>query len=78
MSRFIEGESRTQSTLFPARIEDYICDDNPVKFIDAFVDGLILIDLGFSSAQPQATVRPAYHPAMMLKLYIYGYLNKVQ
>ncbi|MFT5258851.1 MAG: hypothetical protein ACI9J2_001251 [Saprospiraceae bacterium] len=52
MSRFIEGESRTQSTLFPARIEDYICDDNPVKFIDAFVDGLILIDLGFASAQP--------------------------
>ena len=78
MSRFIEGESRGQSTLFPARIEDYIAEDNPVKLIDAFVDRLILVDLGFPSAMPQATGRPAYHPAMMLKLYIYGYLNKIQ
>lgn len=78
MSRFIEGESRTQSTLFPARIEEYISEDNPVRVIDAFVEELDLVDLGFSSARPQATGRPAYHPAVMLKLYIYGYLNKIQ
>ena len=78
MSRFIEGTHRTQSTLFPERIEDYIDEDNPVKFIDAFVDALDLTEQGFSSAHPHATGRPAYHPALMLKLYLYGYLNKIQ
>jgi len=78
MGRFIEGIQRTQSTLFPERIEDYITEDNPVKVIDAFVDALDLAELGFSSAHPRATGRPAYHPALMLKLYVYGYLNKIQ
>lgn len=78
MSRFIQGEPRTQSTLFPARIEEYISEDNPVKFIDAFIEQTDLAELGFASAQPHATGRPAYHPGLMLKLYLYGYLNKIQ
>ena len=78
MSRFIEGENREQSTLFPERIDDYISDENPIKLVDAFVDRLNLLELGFESAQPKSTCRPAYHPSTMLKLYIYGYLNKVQ
>ena len=77
MSRFIEGIHREQSTLFPERIDDYITDENPVRVIDAFVNALDLFDLGFTSAQPKATGRPAYHPGTLLKLYIYGYLNKV-
>ena len=78
MSRFIEGEHRQQSTLFPERIEDYISEENPVRVIDVFVDELDLFELGFSSVEPKATGRPAYHPSTMLKLYVYGYLNKVQ
>ena len=78
MSRFIEGDHRQQSTLFPERIEDYITEDNPVRVVDAFVDKLNLFELGFTSAQPKSTGRPAYHPSTMLKLYIYGYLNNVQ
>ena len=78
MKRFIEGVSRTQSTLFPESLEDYIAEDNPVRVIDVFVDGLSLEKQGFSSAQPEATGRPAYHPSTLLKLYIYGYLNRVQ
>ena len=78
MSRFIEGDHRQQSTLFPDRIEDYISEDNPVRVVDAFVDELNLFELGFTSAEPKSTGRPAYHPSTMLKLYMYGYLNKVQ
>jgi len=78
MSRFIEGEHRQQSTLFPERIEDYISEENPVRVIDVFVDELDLFELGFSSGEPKATGRPAYHPNTMLKVYIYGYLNQVQ
>ena len=78
MKRFIEGVNRTQSTLFPESLEDYITEDNPVRVIDVFVDGLSLEKQGFSSAQPEATGRPAYHPSTLLKLYIYGYLNRVQ
>ena len=78
MKRFIEGVNRTQSILFPESLEDYIAEDNPVRVIDVFVDGLNLEKQGFSSAQPEATGRPAYHPATLLKLYIYGYLNRVQ
>jgi len=70
MSRFIEGEHRQQSTLFPERIEDYISEENPVRVIDVFVDELDLFELGFSSVEPKATGRPAYHPSTMLKLYI--------
>ena len=74
MPRFIEGEPRTQSTLFPERIEDYIDEDNPVRAIEAFVDSLNLEQLGFQGMNPKETGRPAYHPSTMLKLYIYGYL----
>src|SRR5436190_11587839 len=74
--RFVMGQDRSQSTLFPALLDDYIGDDNPVRAIDVFVDELRLGDLGFDGVQPHATGRPAYHPATLLK--IYGYLNRVQ
>ena len=78
MSRFIEGEQRTQSVLFPEQLEDWIMEDNPVRAVDAFVDELELTELGFAGALPAATGRPAYHPATLLKIYIYGYLNRIQ
>ena len=78
MSRFIEGEHRNQSILFPELLDDYIAQTNPVRVIEAFVDELNLLELGFDGVQPKHTGRPAYHPAAMLKLYIYGYLNKIQ
>jgi transposase len=78
MKRFIEGESRTQSVLFPEMLDDYIADTNPVRVVDVFVDELELGRLGFDSVDPAATGRPAYHPALLLKLYIYGYLNRIQ
>jgi len=78
MSRFIEGDHREQSTLLPECIEEYISQENAVRVVDAFVDELNLFELGFTSAEPSATGRPAYHTSTMLKLYIYGYLNKVQ
>src|SRR5262245_39376931 len=78
MKRFIEGVDRGQSTLFPDSLEDWIIEDNPVRVIDVFVDGLELGDLGFSGVDPQVTGRPSYHPSVLLKLYIYGYLNRVQ
>ncbi len=78
MKRFIEGENRLQSTLFPERLDDYIADDNAVRVVDAFVEKLDLLDLGFERAEPSSTGRPGYHPAVMLKLYIYGYLNRIQ
>jgi len=78
MSRFIEGEKRSQITLRPECLDDYIADDNPVRVVDAFVDELDLQALGFKKVEPAATGRPAYHPAALLKLYIDGYLNRVQ
>ena len=78
MKRFIEGVDRSQSTLFPDRLEDYIAEDNPVRIVDAFVEALDLRALGFQSVDPHATGRPAYHPAVLLKVYIYGYLNRIQ
>ena len=78
MSRFIEGTDRSQATLFPDRLEDWIDEDNPVQVIDAFVDALDLNGLGFERAIAAATGRPGYHPAVLLKLYVYGYLNRVQ
>jgi transposase len=78
MKRFIEGEDRSQSTLFPERLDDYIAEDNPVRVVDIFVDELDLAALGFDGAAPEATGRPSYHPATLLKLYIYGYLNRIQ
>jgi transposase len=78
MKRFVVGVDREQSTLFPDRLEDWIGDDNPVRVVDAFVDELDLGDLGFDRVAPHATGRPSYHPSVLLKLYIYGYLNRVQ
>ena len=78
MKRFVEGENRTQSTLFPERLDDYICEDNPVRVVEAFVEELDLGTLGFDGLEPEATGRPAYHPATLLKIYIYGYLNRIQ
>jgi transposase len=78
MKRFIEGIDRGQSTLFPERLEDWVGEDNAVRVIDIFVDELDLGGLGFDRVRPEATGRPGYHPAMLLKLYFYGYLNRVQ
>ncbi|MEY9640371.1 transposase [Bradyrhizobium japonicum] len=78
MKRFIEGADRGQSTLFPECVEDWIGEDNPVRLIDVFVDELDLAELGFGGIDPEATGRPSYHPSLLLKLYIYGYLNRVQ
>ncbi len=77
MAGFVEGIDRGQATLFPASLEDYITEDNPVRAIDAFVEGLDLRRLGFTRVDPLETGRPGYHPAAMLKLYIYGYLNRI-
>jgi transposase len=76
MTDFIQGESRNQSTLFPERLDDYIAEDNAVRVVDLFVDELNLSGLGFRT-EPEALGRPAYAPSMMLKLYVYGYLNRL-
>jgi transposase len=78
MRRFVEGVDREQSTLFPLYLEDWIDEDNPVRAIDVFVDELELGELGFSGVDPEITGRPSYHPSVLLKLYIYGYLHRVQ
>jgi transposase len=78
MKRFVEGTDRGQITLFPECLEDWIDENNPVQVIDVFVDELELADLGFGGVAPEATGRPSYHPSVLLKLYIYGYLNRVQ
>ena len=78
MKRFVAGVDRDQAVLFPECLEDWIDKDNAVRVIEAFVDGLDLGALGFISVDPKATGRPAYHPSVLLKLYIYGYLNRVQ
>ena len=77
MSGFVEGIDRNQSSLFPAELEDYVAGDNPVRAVDAFVDGLDLGKLGFGRVNPLEKGRPCYHPATLLKIYIYGYLNRV-
>src|SRR5450830_187545 len=78
MKRFIEGADRSQSTMLPELLDDYVDEDNQVRVVDAFVDQLDLASLGFERAQPAATGRPADHPSVLLKLYIYGYLNLIQ
>ena len=78
MKRFIEGVERTQAVLFPSQLDEYVTEDNAVRVIDAFVDTLDLRALGFYGADPAETGRPAYHPAVLLKIYIYGYLNRIQ
>ena len=78
MKRFVAGADRGQSTLLPECLDDWIDVENPVRVIDAFVDALDLAALGFDGVEPAATGRPAFHPSVLLKLYIYGYLNRVQ
>jgi transposase len=78
MKRYVEGENRSQGTLFPESLDDYLAEDNPVRVVDVFVDKLDLKQLGFEGAEPEATGRPGYHPATMLKIYIYGYMNRIQ
>jgi len=78
MKRFVEGADRVQSTLLPECLDDWIDEENPVRAVDAFVDALDLKELGFDGVEPAATGRPAFHPSVLLKLYIYGYLNRVQ
>ena len=78
MRRFVEGVDRGQTTLFPECLEDWIGEDNPVRVVDVFVEELNLAELGFGGVDPEATGRPSYHPSILLKLYIYGYLNRVQ
>ena len=77
MKRFIEGADRNQIALLPECLDDYISEDNPVRAVDAFVEELDLKQLGFAGADPAITGRPAYHPAVLLKIYIYGYLNRI-
>src|SRR6266481_4973705 len=78
MKRFIEGEDRTQVTLLPECLDDFIGEDNPVRVIDVFIDELDLTGLDFEGVMPANTGRPAYHPAVLLKIYVYGYLNRLQ
>jgi transposase len=77
MSGFVEGIDRSQSTFLPPTFDDYVAEDDPVRAVDAFVDGLDLGKLGFGRVVPLEQGRPGYHPATLLKIYIYGYLNRV-
>jgi transposase len=77
MKRFVEGEDRRQATLLPDCLEDYVTEDNPVRVIEVFIDELDLVAMGFAGMVPAATGRPAYHPATLLKIYLYGYLNRI-
>ena len=78
MHRFIDGEDRMQQTLLPHSLEDYVSEENPVRVIDVFIDELDLAALGFAGITPAATGRPAYHHSTLLKIYLYGYLNRLQ
>jgi transposase len=78
MSRFIAGADRHQVTLLPECLDDFIGEDNTVRIVDVFIDELDLVALGFDGASPAATGRPSYHPSVLLKLYLYGYLNRIQ
>jgi len=78
MRRFVEGADRGQWTLLPECLDDFIDESNPVRVIDVFVDALDLAKMSFEGVEPAATGRPSYHPSVLLKLYIYGYLNGVQ
>ena len=78
MHRYIAGEDRMQQALLPHSLEDYVREENPVRVVEVFIDELDLAALGFSGMTPAATGRPAYHPSTLLKIYLYGYLNRVQ
>ena len=77
MKRFVEGQDRRQGVLLPEFLDDWVSEENPVRAIDVFVDELDLAGLGFEGVAPAATGRPGYHPGLMLKLYVYGYINQV-
>ena len=78
MHRFIDGEDRLQQTLLPNSLEDYVGEENPVRVVEVFIEELDLATLGFAGMTPAATGRPAYHPSTLLKIYLYGYLNRLQ
>src|SRR5471032_793610 len=78
MNRFVEGQDRQQVTLLPDCLDDYVTENNPVRVVEVFIDELDLSALGFAGMAPAATGRPAYHPAALLKIYLYGYLNRIQ
>jgi transposase len=78
MPRYVESQDRQQVTLLPECLDDFIGEDNPVRVVDAFVDELDLAGLGFAGMMPASTGRPSYHPGVLLKIYIYGYLNRVR
>src|SRR5471032_33594 len=77
MKRFVEGEDRRQAVLLPEYLDDYVSEENPVRVIDVFVEELDLGVLGFAGVVPEATGRPAYHPGVLLKIYVYGYINQI-
>src|SRR5215469_5774408 len=78
MKRFVEGQDRSQLILLPDCLDDYVGEDNPVRIVDAFIDELDLAVLGFAGVVPEMTGRPSYHPVTLLKIYLCGYLNRVQ
>jgi transposase len=78
VKRFVEGQDRAQLILLPECLDNYVGENNPVRIVDAFIDELDLAVLGFAGVVPEATGRPSYHPATLLKIYLYGYLNQVQ
>src|SRR3974390_963339 len=78
MKRFVEGEDRRQGALLPHCLDDYVTENNPVRVIEAFIDELDLVTLGFEGVVPETTGRPAYHPSTLLKIYLYGHLNRIQ
>lgn len=78
MKRFVESQDRTQGILLPDRLDDFVSENNPVRVVDVFVDQLDLAALGFAGVVPEVTGRPSYHPALLLKIYVYGYLNRIQ
>jgi transposase len=78
MRGFVQAADRQQTTLLPECLYDWVAEGNSIRAVDVFVDALELRDLGFDGVDPAATGRPVYHPSPMLKLYIYGYLNRVQ
>lgn len=78
MKRFVQGQDRNQGIMLPELLDDFVTEDNPVRVVDVFVDQLDLQKLGFAGVEPDATGRPSYHPALLLKIYVYGYLNRIQ
>jgi transposase len=78
MKRFVESQDRIQGILLPDRLDDFVSENNPVRVVDVFVNQLDLAALGFAGVVPEVTGRPSYHPALLLKIYVYGYLNRIQ